>query len=213
MVYEIKNVYDASKILPWILKNKWCGVVFGQYDIETIHYGVDGCENRQNTKNYYQLFDRKGGIIVASPGDMYLIEFYSHGQQPTFTTTFIELLLNKTNIKLTNNDLIVNNYKIGGSIHGSYSNMCFVGWHFSINKPNMALIKDVCKKDSTKTPSCFKDENIDFDVLWMDYLQTQSITEQKWNIEVPDEFVSHNITLPTTTHQINTYVKVGSDYE
>lgn len=213
MVYKIENVYDASKILPWILKNKWCGVVFGQYDTETVHYGSDGCINQQNAKNYYQLFDRKGGTIVASPGDVYLIEFYSHEQQPTFTTAFVDLLLNKTNIKLKNNDLVVNNYKIGGSICGSYSNICFVGWHFSVNKPNLVLIKDICKKHSTNIPSCFKDKNIDFDVLWESYLQIYSIVEQKWNIDVPDEFASHNIALPKIIHQTNTHVKVGNNYE
>lgn len=149
---------DAFIHLNYILKNQVEDFFIATIDNTIVHYGEDGGFDADkivelNIK-YYNL-KRKGGAIVASPGDVVYC-FTSKKEYPHFDTQLRKFLFKKflhfsKDVKEVDNDLLVEDRKCTGTMHQTIEGLHFYGGHISINC-NLSLIQRLCTKPIKKVP-------------------------------------------------------------
>lgn len=214
IIYRIKDIDSASKILPWIIEHNWEGVVWGKYDKPTIHYGVECNEKVTNQPNVYQIFNRDGGVIVASVDDYYILSFAHYADEHVIINDFVSWLIQtEDKIKFDNNDLVIGGNKIAGCVAGSYKDHTFYGWHFSTESVDTLLIAKLCDKNTNKTPSCFRYRGLNFTELFMNFIRDNNVVCEDWSIDVNDCYKTTNITLPESPTKTSWTIKKEGECE
>lgn len=154
-VYNHKDAFEHLKYLFKFQKEDCFIAVFTE---SAVHYGDELWFNEDMAKelnlNTYNI-QRKGGAIVASPGDVVYC-FLFKDDDNTITKKLNEFLMRKIGLKnidvqLDGNDLLVNGKKCFGCMKQTVGRMHFIGGHISIDC-NLDLIKKVCTKHMKKEP-------------------------------------------------------------
>lgn len=94
-----------------------------------------------------------GGTIVGFPGSITLFSFTSRATPPTWERDLMLFLTEKgLNAEICGNDVLVDGYKIAGSMNKWISNdIQFYGIHISINC-DAERIDKICQKTMAKIP-------------------------------------------------------------
>lgn len=132
---------------------------------------------KQNNIQILHL-QNEGGTIVAAPGTVGLAfftkDFTGHEYRDKVISTVIsQLKKNGYEPTLDKNDVLINNKKIMSSSSHRYGDLLFTAILFSINTPDINLIKQICTKPMKKIPGDLNDygitsqdiENIIYDIF------------------------------------------------
>ena len=155
---KVYNHKDAYIHLQFVLKAKKQDCFIAVIDETVVHYGLDTNFNRNKALEYgIPMYDikRKGGAIVASPGDVVYC-FSLKENKPALNNKLRRFLANKLSlmnipVEIVGNDLLVDNKKCFGFMGNKVNDMYFIGGHISIDC-NLPLIEQICIKPIEKTP-------------------------------------------------------------
>lgn len=105
----------------------------------------------------------EGGALVITNGDIeiaHISKYFNNDFKTRFLNYISEYLIQKgINNKITNNDILIEKYKICGCSSVYRNEMLFTAIHLSINC-ELELIKNICQKEMIKVPKGLSDYGI-----------------------------------------------------
>ena len=111
---------------------------------------LDGYEKINTHHNGGCFVSFKGDFVIAYFGEESNIQYFLDNCRDRFVDKLREVLPNE-DIKIDNNDILINNRKISGASSSDY-----VGFFIGYN-PDINIINEICNKEMGKIPGGLKD--------------------------------------------------------
>ena len=163
-IYKLKNSEWIEKVTCYINCGTHC-IAYGIQDSPVVltHRKTQVDEAACLALGYtvYEAFNN-GGTILTEAGDFEIGHWYipNNGWCKRFADYFVNWLKAKgLNAEYTDNDILVDNYKVCGTCVTRYGRIDYTGIHIGINT-NLDHIKAICKKTMKKVPKGLSDYGI-----------------------------------------------------
>jgi lipoate-protein ligase A len=173
---------DALQLFHTFLVNQKQGTVFCVHDEKMVL--VPKAKVVNETMCYemgYKILEEpySGGVIVSNIGDIWVVDFgeIKNDFAKRFSSYIIDFLKSKgLEASYQDNDILVDGYKVSGSVVNRYSNITFSAFHLGINT-NLEDIKKICTKPMKKIPKGLSEYGItteEVEQMFLDFCEQEN---------------------------------------
>jgi lipoate-protein ligase A len=152
-IKQVDLIDEIKKNLNWSIH----GIKYCRVEAPAVYvYNEKQIDKKTCEALGYPVYEAyyNGGTIVCGEGDILLIQFdrIENNWLGHFISYFVAWLKEKKlNAEQDSNDILVDGYKVCGTVITRYGDLDFTGAVISLN-PNLDHIKAICKKPMVKVP-------------------------------------------------------------
>lgn len=158
------NAQQFMQVLPEIIQKG--GAIMHRPKTPLVHLGLENDIDEEYCKeNNIPIFrvQRSGGAIVSNINDFEFVIVNKEtdtNKMPPLFNKLVHLLVSKNvNVKIENNDLLAEGYKVASWSYRTVPGGIYTAMHISMSV-NLKSIKNICKKEMHKVPKGLNDFGI-----------------------------------------------------